>query len=135
MVICKRVNIYSLQTTILCFLSVYLVWNQLCSYFDCILHGLLSFIFSCSSVADQMNLFFENFSLDELQEGSKVLHDILEHGLPNMQKIKLAKLSPATSVWLKLVWRQRFLNCIFISSLSKGNYKQVLVTYILMYGF
>ncbi|KAK3204663.1 hypothetical protein Dsin_018709 [Dipteronia sinensis] len=36
-------------------------------------------------------------SLDELQEGSKALHDVLEHDLPNMQKVKPAKASQSTT--------------------------------------
>ncbi|GKV36938.1 hypothetical protein SLEP1_g45021 [Rubroshorea leprosula] len=38
-----------------------------------------------------------NMSLDELQEGSKVLQDVLEHDLPKMQKDKPEKVSAATS--------------------------------------
>ncbi|TXG47958.1 hypothetical protein EZV62_027252 [Acer yangbiense] len=36
-------------------------------------------------------------SLNELQEGSKALHDVLEHDLPNMQKVKPAKVSQTTT--------------------------------------
>lgn len=37
------------------------------------------------------------FSLDELQEGSKALQDVLELDLPNMQKAKPEHVSPTSS--------------------------------------
>lgn len=36
-------------------------------------------------------------SLEELQEGSNALHDVLEHDLPKMRKEKPAAVSHATS--------------------------------------
>ncbi|KAJ0016510.1 hypothetical protein Pint_10940 [Pistacia integerrima] len=38
-----------------------------------------------------------SISLDELEEGSKVLHDVLELDLPNMKKAKPPKVSPTAS--------------------------------------
>uniref|UniRef100_A0A5B6ZZK1 Ornithine aminotransferase n=1 Tax=Davidia involucrata TaxID=16924 RepID=A0A5B6ZZK1_DAVIN len=38
-----------------------------------------------------------SMSLDELQEGSKALHDVLEHDLPKMQKVKPEEVSPTDS--------------------------------------
>jgi ornithine--oxo-acid transaminase len=39
----------------------------------------------------------EFFSLDELREGSKALHDVLELDLPKMQKAKPEHVSPTSS--------------------------------------